>query len=264
MEGGSESGLTLPSFRKPPVVEVAMSIGFMPIAGLQFAALADLRSRWMRDYPGTEEQPFLESAPAPQQTIKIEFGFGPPPRRLWLLSSGGDRVIQIQRDRLIANWRAVPVSEEAYPRYGALRDEFLRRWSDFEKFIAEQNIAHSIDPQYAEVTYVNAIKNEDEPPLEMSAVLKMNKEGELWREGIRTTAVNQSWELPDVQTMLTTAANVDTSAPGCPIVLQITANTHINEGRNPVAALDLAHEFVVGTFGVITTDDMQQRWERVQ
>jgi uncharacterized protein (TIGR04255 family) len=158
----------------------------------------------------------------------------------------------------------VPGTNQPYPRYRPLRDEFLRRWSDFEKFVTEHGVAQSIDSQYAEVTYVNVIKNDDEQPLEMSAVLKMNKEGELWRDSIRTTAVNQSWELPDVQTMLTMAANVDTSAPGCPIVLQITANTQINEERATEAALDLAHEFVVGTFGVITTDDMQRRWERVE
>jgi uncharacterized protein (TIGR04255 family) len=264
MEGGSETGLTLPSFRKPPVVEVAMSIGFAPIAGLQFAAMADLRSRWMDAYPGTQEQPFLESAPVPQQSIKVEFGFGPPPRRLWLLSSQGDRVIQIQRDRLIANWRAVPGSDQAYPRYEPLRDEFLRRWYEFEKFVLEQGIAQSLDPQYAEVTYVNLIKADGEEPLDISAVLKMNKEGELWREGIRTTAVNQSWEFRDVKTMLSMAANVDTSASESPIVLQITANTQIDEDRDFVGAIDLAHEFVVGTFGVVTTDDMQQTWERTK
>ena len=60
MEGQSETGSTLPSFRKPPVVEVAMAIAFAPLPGLQFAAFADLRHRWMADYPLTEEQPFLE------------------------------------------------------------------------------------------------------------------------------------------------------------------------------------------------------------
>jgi len=267
MAGGSKSGLTLPSFRKPPVVEVAMSIGFMPISGLEFAAMADLRSRWMDAYPGAEEQPLLEPAAAPQQlqqSIKVEFGFGPPPRRLWLLSSKGDRVVQIQRDRMIANWRAVPGSSEPYPRYQPLRDEFLRRWSDFEKFIVEHGIQQSVLPQYAEVTYVNVIKTDDDRHLDMSAVLKTNKDGELWRDGIRTMAVNQSWELRDVQTFLTMAANVDSSAAGSPIVLQISANTRINEGRGTAAAVDLAHEFVVGTFGVVTTDEMQQRWERIE
>jgi uncharacterized protein (TIGR04255 family) len=271
MESRSEeTGLTLPSFRQPPVVEVAMSIGFVPIPGLQFAAMADLRSRWMKDYPGAQEQPFLESVPVPQQaspasqqTFRIEFG--PPPRRLWLLSSEGDRVVQIQRDRLITNWRAVPGSDQPYPRYGQLRDEFLRKWFDFEKYVAEHGIANSVDPQYAEVTYINIIRNKGDQPLKISAVLKMNTEGELWRKGIRTTAVTQSWELPDVQTLLSTAANVDSSVPGSPIVLQLSANTRIdNQNRDLTAALDLAHDFVVGTFGVITTDEMQRRWERVQ
>ncbi len=264
MAGGSKSGLTLPSFRKPPVVEVAMSIGFMPIGGLNFAAMADLRSRWMDSYPGAEEQPLLEPPATPQQSIKVEFGFGPQPRRLWLLSSQGDRVMQIQRDRLIANWRATPGSGEPYPRYQPLRDDFLRRWSDFEKFIVEHGVAHSVQPQYAEVTYVNVIRTDVGGHTDISAVLKMNKEGELWRDGVSTVAVNQSWELHDLQTFLTMAANVDSSAPESPIVLQISANTRINEGRDSASAVDLAHEFVVGTFGVVTTDEMQQCWERTE
>ncbi|WP_197501231.1 TIGR04255 family protein [Mycobacterium sp. 852002-51057_SCH5723018] len=264
MQGGSESGLILPSFRKPPVVEVAMSIGFAPMVGLNFAAMADLRSRWIDSYPGAEEQPLLESPSTPQQSIKVEFGFGPPPRRLWLLSSGGDRVIQIQRDRLIANWRAVPGSGEPYPRYGPLRDEFLQRWSDFEKFIVEHGLTQSLQPQYAEVTYVNVIKTDDDGKLDISAVLKMDRRGDLWRDDMATVAVNQSWEVHDLQTFLTMAANVDSSSPDLPIVLQISANTQTREGRGTAIALDLAHDFVVGTFGVVTTDEMQQRWERTE
>ena len=76
--GHTEVGLPLPSFRRPPVVEVAMSFGFPAIVSLHFAALADLRSMWRKSYPRAEEQPFLESVPVgPQQSIKIEVG--PPP-----------------------------------------------------------------------------------------------------------------------------------------------------------------------------------------
>lgn len=262
MAGGSSP--TLPTFRRPPVVEVAMSFGFLPLSGLEFAAMADLRSLWVNRYPNTQEQPFLESAPTPQQSIKVEFGFGMPPRRLWLLSEQGDRVIQVQRDRLIANWRAVPGAVEPYPRYGPLRDEFLGRWQEFEKFLLSSGISQSLSPQYGEVTYVNLVEANGAGPLDISAVLKMNREGELWRDGVRTTAVSQSWEFPDVKTTLTMVANVDAGTPDAPIVLQITANTGIGESRDAVSALNLAHDFVVGTFGAVTTDAMQQRWERTQ
>jgi uncharacterized protein (TIGR04255 family) len=261
MEGQSETGLTLPSFRKPPVVEVAMAIAFAPLPGLQFAAFADLRLRWMADYPLTEEQLFLEKPQSAQEGIRVEFG--PPPRRIWLISPQKERVIQIQRDRLIANWRSFASAENnEYPRYQPLRDEFLHRWADFEKFIAEQGIATSVTPQTAEVTYINLVKGEADEQIEISSVLKMNKEGELWRAHTRSTAVTQTWEFPDVQTTLTTAANIDNSAPDCPVVMHLSANTQIHEGRSIGSALDLAHDFVVGTFGVITTDEMQRRWER--
>ena len=260
MDGRSETGLSLPSFRKPPVVEVAMAIAFAPLSGLQFAALADLRARWMAEYPITEEQPFLESSPDARRSIQVEFG--PPPRRIWLVSSQKDRVVQIQRDRLIANWRSLPNGDNEYPRYQPLREEFLRRWADFQKFVAEQGITTSIITHRAEVSYINVIRGEDGERIEISDVLKMNREGELWRENTKTAAVSQTWEFTDVQTTLTTAANIDSSAQDCPVVLNLSANTQIGEGRNIGSALDLSHDFVVGAFGVITTDEMQRRWGR--
>lgn len=261
MAGASESGLIMPSFRKPPVVEVALSISFSPLPDLQFGAMADLRSFWANDFPQAIEQPFLEPAPSPMQGIRINFG--PPPRRIWLLNEAGDRVLQIQHDRLIANWRAVQGVTSEYPRYDVLREQFLRRWNDFQGFVADRGIAPRVETNGAEVTYINVINADaDSPNIAIADVLKMNREGELWRGDVRTTAVTQTWNLVEAQTTLTMIANIDTSTTGHPVVLQIIANTRAGEDRSPTEALDLAHEFVVGTFGVITTDELQHRWER--
>lgn len=261
MTGQTESGFTLPSFRDPPVVEVAMCVGFEPLPGLQFAALADLRARWRSEYPRTEEYPFLESSPDPAE-IRIEFG--PPPRRLWLISEHGDRVIQIQRDRLIANWRAIPGSGLPYPRYDLLRAEFERRLIDFQSFLADSGIAPQLKPGYVEVTYVNVVEGEQGGlPLQISDVMNVEPETAEWRQkGVRSSAVTRAWELADFDTTLSTAANIDVSAANCPVVLQIVAKTRISEKRNAMQALDLSREFVVGTFGVITTEKMQQKWGR--
>jgi uncharacterized protein (TIGR04255 family) len=261
MTGSTESGFALPSYRKPPVIEVAMCIGFTPIVGLQFEALAELRARWSKEYPKTEEYPFLETPEGPN-AIRIEFG--PPPRRLWFLTPLGDRVIQIQRDRLVANWRAIPDQGLPYPRYDQLRAEFTSKWSDFQQFVAEQKIAPAVESQYAEVTYVNAIAAEtDEASYEISDVLRVPPEDDSWRaKGVRSTAVTRTWDVADFDTTLSTAANIDISAANCPVMFQIVAKTKISKRRAPMQALDLAHEFVVGSFGVVTTEKMQVKWER--
>lgn len=263
MEDRNESRLTLPSFRKPPLVEVALAIGFTDVTGLNFAALVDLHQRWKSDYPSTEEHPFLEPQPlSHKQAFRVESG--PPPQRIWLVSPQKDSVLQIQRDRLIGNWRAVGIpANNKYPRYGALRESYLARWADFEKFVAER-LGLSLNAEYAEVSYVNLVSVAEGKKLEIPDVLKMNKEGGLWQENAHTTAVTQSWDFPDMNTTVTMAANVDNSAPNYPVVLQLSATTRIDMDRSTSNALDLAHDCVVGTFGVVTTEKMQRRWERIE
>lgn len=259
MEAKGVSGLTLPSFRKPPVTEVALSFGFSPLMGLQFAAMSDLRTRWATELPEAIEQPYLETA---TQSQGFRIDIGPPPRRLWFLNSEGDQVVQVQRDRLIANWRAVPTIEKPYPRYDALRANFLERWLDFNEFVAEQGVAPAIQPHNAEVTYINVIHSDsDDARVPIADVLKMNYD-ELSRDDIELTSITQVREVPAAQTTLTIIANVDASTAGHPVVLQIVACTRVDETRPPDSALDLAREFVVGTFAAITTDEMQSRWGR--
>jgi uncharacterized protein (TIGR04255 family) len=256
----TDIGLVLPNFGRPPVVEVAMSFGFAIIPGLQFAAMADLRAQWIDIYPRAEEQPFLEPIAGPQPTITFEIG--PPPRRLWLMGEGGDRVIQIQRDRLIANWRAVPNDDKPYPRYQTLRAEFLERWTEFSQFVADKVSGGPVDAQFAEVTYVNAVQTGGDPTLTIGDVLQIVEPVQLTEAGLTTNSHSANWQSADLRDRLSLVANVDPTAPGAPIVLQITANTRVDQEREPISALDRSHDLVVGTFGVITTEAMQKRWER--
>jgi uncharacterized protein (TIGR04255 family) len=254
------AALVLPSFDNPPVVEVAMSFGFAPIPGLQFGAMADLRNQWMDEYPLVEEQPFLDPPPQPQQTIHIEMG--PPPRRLWLLGSQGDRVIQIQRDRLIANWRAVAGGDTLYPRYEPLRTQFLARWAEFQQFVAEKFESLSPALQFAEVTYVNLVPPADTAAPAIEDVLKIMSPPEFGLVGLGMVAYTSNWQTSDWRDRLAVVANVDPTAPEAPVVIQITAGAQIDDTRTAEDALDRAHDLVVGTFGVVTTDQMQQRWRR--
>jgi uncharacterized protein (TIGR04255 family) len=256
----TDIGLPLPNFGRPPVVEVAMSFGFTPIVTLQFAAMADLRAQWIDDYPLAEEQPFLEPVQGPLQTIRVEIG--PAPRRLWLKGDRGDRVIQIQRDRLIANWRAAPDEAKPYPRYQPLRAEFLQRWSEFSQFVLDKIGAGPVDAQFAEVTYVNVVPNDGDALLTIGDVLTIVEPIELTEVGLTRKDHSANWQSADLRDRLSLTANLDPTAPGAPIVFQITANTQVDEQRDPISALDRSHHLVVGTFGVITTEAMQKRWGR--
>ena len=61
----------------------------------------------------------------------------PPLPRCWFLNDTETRLIQLQADRFIHNWRKVTGKEE-YPRYEAIRDEFIDRWDEFCMFLGDQ------------------------------------------------------------------------------------------------------------------------------
>jgi uncharacterized protein (TIGR04255 family) len=52
--------------------------------------------------------------------------------RSWFINSSDTKVIQVQRDRFIINWRKLDTGEK-YPRYShEMRPRFEREWGDFQ------------------------------------------------------------------------------------------------------------------------------------
>lgn len=151
----------LPEYGRPPVVEVAIGVQFAPLAGLSVGHVGLYWATIYDSFPRVEEQTpiihVVEPPHGPPETV-IAFQLTDKPGlpRTWFLDASGNRVIQVQRDRFLHNWRKVKPSDE-YPRFPSVRDSFLRRWADFQKFLA----FHKLEPQLdqCELTYVNHIKN---------------------------------------------------------------------------------------------------------
>ena len=91
------------------------------------------------------------------QAPTVAFGsVDPDTARIWFLSEDQTRLIQVQPDRFIINWRKI-TGEEVYPRYAsALRPRFEREFNDFQRFINTQG-KEALNLQQCEVTYVNDI-----------------------------------------------------------------------------------------------------------
>ena len=152
----------LPEYDNPPVSEVALSIEFAPLegwrsphAGLYWGLIKD-------EYPHTEAQ-----APLPSQiekfgeefwqqsAIRIELA-NPDLNRIWFLADPQTRLIQIQRDRFVVNWRKI-TGNETYPRYEKdIRPRFVREWERFKQFIRDQALG-ALEIRQCEVTYLNDI-----------------------------------------------------------------------------------------------------------
>lgn len=155
--GDAARSTPLPSFERPPVVEVAVGVHFLQLQGFNSVALVRLADKWRGLYPKTQEQPALPpEAPAGQGGVfTIQLQNSLPPIRLWLLSDDESFLVQIQHDRLLLNWRKVQ-DNDPYPRYGKLRQDFSQLWSEFVQYIVDGDYG-VLQPMLAEVTFFNRI-----------------------------------------------------------------------------------------------------------
>jgi len=151
----------LPDFANPPVDETALSIQFAQIPGFSIPHFGLFWARIRSDYPQFQIQDPIASvtelpAPAPR-TGPIGFpAFSD--LRCWFLDKPGTRLIQVQHNRFIHNWRRLKGDEE-YPRYPSVRETLERDWGRFCEFLASEKLEPPKINQ-CEVTYVNNIEYE--------------------------------------------------------------------------------------------------------
>ncbi|HKZ31648.1 MAG TPA: TIGR04255 family protein [Vicinamibacteria bacterium] len=151
----------LPDYEQPPVAEVAVGVQFQPLPilaphiGLYWS---ELRS----SFPTVQQQPALEPVIerfGVKQTVvpSLRLMDAPETPRCFLIDKSGHRLIQLQPDRLIHNWRKVEDSGK-YPHYDAMREVFLEELRRFDAFVAREKLG-SVKPNQCEVTYVNNIQS---------------------------------------------------------------------------------------------------------
>jgi uncharacterized protein (TIGR04255 family) len=159
-------GSKMPDFANPPVIEV--------VFGIQFDELQEMKSPhygFFWEKLGRTEYPECQQMP-PLAPIKETYGEAfelpesflirnqPPLPRLFYLNSRKDRLIQLQENRLLQNWRKSEVSDK-YPRFKELFPEFIKLWQLFLEFAKEQGFGNPKPNQY-ELTYINHILPEPE------------------------------------------------------------------------------------------------------
>jgi uncharacterized protein (TIGR04255 family) len=256
----------LPRFNKPPVVEVAIGVEFLPIPSLTVVPLVELRPVWNDIYPHIEGQPAIRSIPlgGPAfSSFNFEVGKGLPPIRIWLLNESRSELLQIQNDRLVLNWRANYGS--LYPHYQELEPRFLENWHRFQKAIDEQALGE-LRPITATVTYVNRFPLYDgetlfdalsifdpdaplknaQPSVQLSVAL-IASDGTTQIGEQKISAARSQDEAKEVQLRSITRAGF-LPADDYPIEM----------------ALRRAHATAVTSFANVTTAKMHERWERTQ
>ncbi len=263
----------LPDFRKPPLVEVALSLQFEAVDGLTTAHIGLLWKKYRSQLPLIEEHPPLDPAfekfdpPRPKQ-VEIRFGNKPPVPRVWFLSEAKTEVLQIQHDRFIHNWRKVG-DGATYPRYEQIRDQFWREAQAFARFLSEEKLG-LLSINQCEITYVNHVGSEtEEVDFGKAENLVAN-----WQSLTETAflpkpeevSLNWRYRMPDdvgrLHVMVRPVWNekeqrfwtMSLMARGRPA----------GEGlERAFEFFDLGREWIVRGFTDLTTESMHSQWERI-
>ena len=159
----------LPEYTKPPVSEVALSVMFAPLEKWRSVHAGVFWSKIKDRYPSTENYPpianqmeVFDQDPKPLKSMTFRLDVhNPDAQRYWFLADPPTKLIQVQRDRFVVNWRKVK-GDEAYPRYEKeLRPRFAEEWNALIAFLKEQDLGEP-EVQQCEVFYVNDMLRPDD------------------------------------------------------------------------------------------------------
>jgi hypothetical protein len=269
----------LPDYASPPVTEVVISLQFEPVGGLRAVHLGLLWQEFRERYPRTEEHPPLapvfEAFPGtgqPRISVQFQVLDAPPVPRVWFLNDPGTRLLQVQQDRFIHNWRKVGEGG-AYPRYEGIRQTFADELEVFRRFLEREGLG-TLRPNQCEVTYLNHIVP-----------------GECWQRPGQLEGVVTVWAsggsdgfLPEPEEARLTVCYVIPGPGGAPIgrlhgtlsparrkadgqpilVLDLTARGRPSdeEIEGALGFIDLGREWIVRGFTSLTTPCQHRAWGR--
>ena len=265
---------TLPDFKAPPVVEVALGVQFDPPFALTSAQLGRIWDLYKGRFPKTQDQPPLPSV------IETPDLAGPQPARLrligtpllprcWFLNDSESELLQVQDDKFIRNWRKTQDAAE-YPRYETIREGFKADLISLSEFISREKLG-SFRPSQCEITYVNHIQI-GHSAIDEAFRMWRPTEGEFLPrpEDVR---VALRYPIKDDSGAFLGRLNVDLqpaflNVDQSPIlVLSLTARGRPDgSGLNGVFQfLDRGREWIVRGFAEVTVPEIQARvWKRIQ
>ncbi len=270
----------LPAFRKPPVVEVALSVAFEPMPLVPPLVGLFWDDLYRDELPHIEQvgpvEPQVEKFGGPRSRgpqVRFELLEQPPPNRFWFKDESGRNLLQLQQDWLARNWRRQEDGEE-YPRYPSIRGPFAADLANLQSFMRDRGLAEP-KPVQCEVVYVNHIVA-----------------GDAWSDWSELSDVVSCWSdsptadfLPRIEEATFNSQYLIASEDG-PVgrlhaelrpgtrksddaklfVLTITARGEPTslDTDGLLAFHDLGHEWIVRGFTELTTERMHEEWERYQ
>ena len=276
----SERPSNLPDFKKPPVTEVVLGVQFKTDKPLRSPHLGLYWQTIYEAFPDFSEQPPLSqqieeldpSVSVVSPEVGIQIGMvRVPSLRCWFVDPSGNKLIQLQSDRFLHNWRKV-IDEEPYPRYEAIWDEFIGRWRGFVSFLNDVGLGAPTVTQ-AEVTYVNHIPKDscwsvaDDMPKVFSCIKHID-EANLFGP-METMEFTIRRRLPDNRGRLyiTAAPAFNTKDTSVMIRMALTARGPVGDRSDEAAIMnwmELGRATIVNSFAALTAPEAHKYWGRIK
>lgn len=255
----------LPDFARPPVVEVALAVQFTEPLTFDAARTSEVAESWHEELPEVSLRPVLP----PMDMRGGELGSGDEDvlLRLWMANEAGNRVVQLQPDRVTVNWK-LGDAEEPYPRYESLRQFLVETWSRVGA-IAAANKWGEPKPQMCEVHYVNRLSEEqgwtryDDTSALLAPWGGSFSDGFLPAPG--AAAMLLHFHLPDRRGWMNIQAGQtldDEDSEILAIHLQCRGRLANPDFEDALDFMDLAHQWIVRGFASVTTPAAHEIWRR--
>ena len=266
-------------FGAPPVVETALSVQFNPLAGFTTAHTGWFWKEYVEklgEGPPKEWKQAAEAARLPERlekfgaedvwvvpTLNVTHGVVSP--RTQIIRGDGERLLQIQDNRFILNWRK---RESAYPSYEVLLPEFRNMLSAFESFCSEAGFGM---PAYNvwEILYVDQVKkgtmwdsardlNRIFPALTVPPVSVRHAPA----SGDETISADWRFSLANRRGRLYVQLRQARLQPSNEEVIQLTTTARgaVSETQSWEQGLNFGHEALRETFLAITSPEAKEFW----
>lgn len=257
-----------PHFARPPLDEVVIGVQYDPLPGFHAGHLGlfwlCVRSR----YPLTEDQASLVSVKEkptlePGDVIPVQLPLIP---RCWFLTRTKERLVQLQAEKFIRNWRKV-TGDEVYPRYSTLIGEFAEEWQEFQTFVRVESLGN-VKVNQCELSYIDHLEVGGSIQMgDLSNVISVLRSHRADSAFLRPEVVTwgAQYLLPDGLGRLSVQMNPAFRGRDMKLVLALTltARGAPAESGGALKWFDMAHEWVNRAFAELTDPQMHERWGKI-
>lgn len=263
------------TFLNPPIKEVSYSAQFEPVKGFHMGFKGLLWGEYREQYPLVEHnEPLdheIERFGAVTRNIhrpKFKLVEGIPHPRVMMLSEDQNRLIQVQSDRFIFNWRKYSSDDLEYPRYVSLRDEFRDELDKFESFVVKNGLVKSLEFNQVEITNVNHIPTENK---QISDVILGMDDGKDLSASLKAESFGSQMKhlicqgSEPIGRLYTNIEKANMISDGTEVfVLRFLARAHPRKRSKDglFEMMDILRGHINQSFDALTTENMHKIWKK--